>query len=138
MVLYSCMENKKFEKLIIYWRRSIVDNLKTMDVLYRARRYSDCLFFGHLILEKTFKLLVMRQTRDYAPRIHNLLRLAELSKAELSEDEWGLLSEANEFNIAARYADDKYSFYKKCTKVFADDFYKPIKLLYKKLWALNK
>ena len=37
------------------------------------------LFFAHLALEKTLKAQVCRTTNDLAPRIHALLRLAEMT-----------------------------------------------------------
>lgn len=38
-----------------------------------------------------------------APRIHNLVRLAEIAGLKLSEEQIDLLADVNEFNIEGRY-----------------------------------
>jgi len=126
------------KKLIGYWKYTMFDNYRTMESLYKSKRYSACLFFGHLVLEKALKVLVTIKTKDHPPRIHNLLRLVELAKVELSEKELDLLSDVNEFNLEARYPEVKYQFYKKCNKSFTDPYYQPIKKLYLKLCQRNK
>jgi len=57
----------------------------------------------HLALEKALKALVCRQTNDLAPRIHNLLLLAELAGLTLSPGRASLLGEMNQFAVEARY-----------------------------------
>jgi HEPN domain-containing protein len=63
------------------------------------------LFFAHLALEKMLKVLVVRETADLPPRIHNLVRLAELALLELSSEHLDTLAELNPFNLAGRYPD---------------------------------
>ena len=116
-----------------YWIGSSKEKYKTMESLYRSRRYADCLFFGHLILEKTLKALVVEETEEMAPRIHNLPHLAEIAHIELVKEESELLSLTTQFNMRTRYPDDKLRFYKICTKAFTDRYYSPIKKLYHKL-----
>ena len=121
------------KKLIDYWIYTMSDNYKTMTSLYKNKRYSASLFFGHLVLEKALKKLFVKTTKEHPPRIHNLLRLVELAKINLSEEELDLLSDVNEFNLEARYPEVKYEFYKKCTKLFSDPYYQEIKKIYRKL-----
>lgn len=127
------LPKKKITGLVEYWVKSSEEDLKTMQALYKSRRYSFCLFLGHLILEKSLKAMVVQNTGDYAPRLHNLPRLAQLAKLELSPEEKELLKEADTFNMEARYPEEKFDFYKKCTKTYADRFYKPIISLHEKL-----
>ena len=61
------------------------------------------LFFAHLALEKLLKAHVCRQTRDLAPRIHNLVRLAELAEINLRQEQIDVLAEMNAFSIEGRY-----------------------------------
>lgn len=63
------------------------------------------LFFVHLTLEKILKAPVCLQTKDLAPRIHNLIRLAELAELNLDPRQRELLAEINIFNIQDRYPD---------------------------------
>lgn len=58
----------------------------------------------HLAVEKLLKALC-EHTRDLAPRIHNLVRLAELAELALTQDQVDLLAELNAFNIEGRYPD---------------------------------
>ena len=126
------------KKLIDYWQFTLTDNYKTMESLYKSKRYSACLFFGHLVLEKALKVMVTIKTKDHPPRIHNLLRLAELAKLDLTEKEIDLLADVNEFNLEARYPEVKYEFYKRCNKSFTDPYYQSIKKLYRELCQKNK
>jgi len=61
------------------------------------------LFFTHLTLEKILKAVISKKIQQLAPRIHNLIRLAELTSLELDQKVIDLLSEINVFNIEGRY-----------------------------------
>lgn len=52
--------------------------------LFKIKRYSDSLFFGHIVLEKILKALVVQKTKNQAPYSHDLIRLQETVKLELS------------------------------------------------------
>lgn len=58
---------------------------------------------------------------------HNLLMLAKKGDLELTEQNVEHLAEINTFNIEARYPDDKFRFYKKCTVAFTEKHIKIIK-----------
>ena len=64
------------------------------------------------------------------PRIHNLVKLAELSSLNLADAENLFLDEVNDFNIATRYPDYKQEFYKICTKDYAEKYFVRIKEFY--------
>ena len=97
----------EYKKLVEYWRKSAEHDYETMLGLYRIRRYSDCLFFGHMVLEKMFKALVVRNTEKDAPYVHNLVSLAKLSGLTLDKIDLALIGQINEFNIRARYPEYK-------------------------------
>ncbi|TAL49901.1 HEPN domain-containing protein [Patescibacteria group bacterium] len=124
---------KKTNEFAEYWVKSSREKRKTMESLYASRRYADCLFFGHLILEKALKALVVVKTRDHAPYIHNLSRLANLAGLEESESIRILLARVSEFNLETRYPDVRLEFYRACTKQYADQFYQPILDLHREL-----
>src|ERR1700691_834098 len=108
------MTEKEISKIIQYWQDSSQHDYDTMLGLFRLKRYSDSLFYGHLVLEKILKALVVLQTKEHALPIHNLLLLLQKSGVELLKEEIEFISEANKFNIRARYPDYKLSFYKQC------------------------
>jgi len=60
------------------------------------------LFVGHLVIEKLLKAYYVENMDIHPPLIHNLLRIAEKSKLELSEEQKDLLVTVTTFNIQAR------------------------------------
>jgi HEPN domain-containing protein len=83
---------------------------------------------GHLALEKVLKaIFVDRNNNKMPPKVHNLVRLAELSNIELDEDQKLLLDKISDFNLQTRYPDYKLAFYKRCTAEYATEFLDRIK-----------
>ncbi len=121
------------EDIISYWINSAEHDKETMQALYNAGRYSDTLFFGHIMLEKILKATVVETTKEQAPYMHDLVRLSELSGVTFTEAELDLLDIVNTFNIRARYPDYKLTFYKIATKEYADKSLEPINQIYKKI-----
>ena len=118
---------------ITYWLKSAKHDLKTADTLFKQKNYDWCLFIAHLVLEKTIKALLVKNSKEnqIPPKTHNLLKLSELAKLDLSEDIKIDLLNFNDFNIEVRYPDYKLEFYKKCNKKFTEKKFKRIKEIYK-------
>ena len=93
------------EKQIIYWRDGAVEDWEVACELVQRGRIRHGLFFAHLALEKALKAHVCRVTEDLAPRIHNLARLAEISRIGFQPEQLDVLAEMNAFNIEGRYPD---------------------------------
>jgi len=93
--------------------------METCKSLLDAGRFPHALFFAHLVIEKTLKALVVKETGEHAPRSHSLVLLAKSTGIEIPEEILDQLAEYTEFNIEARYPDEKRDFYRKCTKQFA-------------------
>ena len=91
------------EKHISYWRNSADEDWEVANQLISARKIRHGLFFLHLTLEKILKAHVCSQTQDIAPRVHNLVRLAELSGIEFSQQQRDLLADMSPLNIEGRY-----------------------------------
>lgn len=121
---------------IDYWLKSAEHDLKTAEVLLKNRRYDWCLFVGHLIIEKTLKAFYVRDNKQMPPKTHKLEIIAEKTQLKLSHDQINFLKEINNFNIEARYPDDKFTFYKLCTKKFTKDYFAKIKGFHK--WLLKE
>ncbi len=56
-----------------------------------------------MALEKILKAHICRSINDVAPRLHNLVRLAELSGVVFEQKQMDLLADMNPFNIEGRY-----------------------------------
>jgi HEPN domain-containing protein len=132
------MNKINVDRIITYWLKSSHHDFLTMNGLFRIKRYSDSLFFAHIVIEKVLKGLVVKNTKEQPRYIHNLVALAEDAKLELDEIGWNLLAEINRFNIRARYPDEKLKFYKLCTRKYTEDYILKIKRLYNKLCKILK
>ena len=127
------MKKEDVKKIVKYWQKTAEHDFETMLYLFKGKKYSESLFFGHIILEKILKGLVVKGTKKQAPYIHDLIRLKEIAKLELSQDEIKFLNKINEFNIRARYPEYKLQFYKKCDKEYTKKYFDEIIKLYEKL-----
>lgn len=86
-----------------YWKAGAIEDWEVAEKLIVDGKIRHGLFFAHLALEKMLKALFTIHTTDIAPRIHNLIRLAELGHLELDEDHMNLLADMNQFNLEGRY-----------------------------------
>lgn len=127
------MNETEILELITYWQKTAERDYDTMQALFETKRYPESLFFGHIILEKILKALVVKETKKHAPYTHDLERLSEFAKLDLSSDELDLLAEMNEFNIRARYPERKLQLYEMCNQKYTKDIINKINHLYKKL-----
>jgi len=126
------MEKVKIKKLIEHWSTTSERSHKIADFLYKNKRYSESLFFCHLMIEKILKALFVQKNKTHAPFIHELDVLAQRTKLNLNSEQMKNLKIITTFNIAARYDDIKNSFYKKCTKEYTDEYFNISKKIY--LW----
>jgi HEPN domain-containing protein len=107
------------EEHIDYWIDSAENDLKASENMYNSGNYDWSLFIGHLVLEKVLKALYVKNNNNLTPpKIHNLLRLAELSNLELSFEQSKFLQIVNNFQIEARYPEYKKQLYDMASKDF--------------------
>jgi HEPN domain-containing protein len=92
-------------KQIDYWRAGAVEDWQAAVDLVNAGHTRHGLFFVHLALEKLLKAHVCRATRDLAPRLHTLLRLAERAGLPLSEEQRVFLARFDRYQLEGRYPD---------------------------------
>jgi len=107
---------QNFQKSIKYWQESSSKDFKAAKSLFEKKLYPQCLFFCHLTLEKLLKALVIKVIKKHPPYIHDLRKLAEVAKIDLTEERQKFLDEISIFNISGRYPEEKFEFYKKYNK----------------------
>ena len=117
-------------KQIEYWLDSAKHDLDVSETLFQSGKYDWCLFIAHLVLEKTLKAIYVKNVGKFPPRIHDLLRMANLAKVEFNEDTSEFLDAVNTFNLSTRYPDEKLRFYKLCTQEFTQKHFQRIKEIY--------
>jgi HEPN domain-containing protein len=91
------------DKQIAHWRAGALEDWEVAIELVDLERTRHGLFFAHLALEKLLKAHVCRTTRDLAPRLHSLLRLAERTDLTLSEAQTVFLARFDRYQIEGRY-----------------------------------
>ena len=120
----------KYNK-IQYWLKSAEDDWQVGQHLFQNGDYSYSLFFGHLTIEKILKAIYVDRLIDNPPYTHRLIYLAEKVSLKLSEEKIKLLETITDFNLEARYPDEKFSFKSRCTKDFAEKYLEKIGALKK-------
>ncbi len=119
------------EEHVKYWRESSRHDLESAESMFESQKYDWCLFLGHLVLEKILKaIFVDKNDSNMPPKIHNLVRLAELSQIQLNDQQKFSLDKITDFNIQTRYPDYKLGFYKKCTEEYTNEYFSKIKELH--------
>lgn len=125
------------EKQIQYWLTASELDWKTAeDIFISNKNFHFCLFLCHLVIEKLLKACVIKVTNDHPVKTHNLLRLAEIAKLDLKEDDILFLSELNQFQLATRYPDEKFALYKSATKEFTQERFNKTEKL--RQWLIAK
>jgi len=64
------------------------------------------LFCCQQAVEKMLKALVARRSKELPPRIHHLVRLAELAALQVSDERADLLRELSAYYIQTRYPEE--------------------------------
>jgi HEPN domain-containing protein len=93
------------EEQIEYWKRGSAEDLAAAESLLEKGHLRHCLFFAHLALEKMIKAHVVRTTRDDPPRIHNLVRLAQLTGLDPDDEQEKFLRRFDLYQLEGRYPD---------------------------------
>ena len=120
--MYEGIDNMDNINLMEYWLKSSDEDYNVMNFLYKGKKNSYSLFFGHLVIEKLLKGLYAKNNEEspYTIKSHNLLALAEKCHLELTDEQVEKLQIITQFNISARYDDYKESFNQKCTDEYTE------------------
>jgi HEPN domain-containing protein len=119
-------------KLYHYWIDEAEYSWEVANSLFESKKYPECLFFAHLTLEKIIKAMVVKETKEHAPPIHDLAKLAGRSGLILEKDRLDKLKEWNTFYLSGRYDEQKMKFRKMCNAKFTEKHFIEIKEYY--LW----
>lgn len=111
---------------ITFWVTSADQDWAVAGHLFEKQDYSYALFFGHLTLEKMLKALIISRADDTPPFTHRLPFLAERAGLDLNSAQLDLLEAVTDFNLEARYPDEKFTFRDKCTREFTASYMEQI------------
>lgn len=122
---------------IEFWKISAHKDRTVAENLFSKANYPQCLFFGHLVLEKLLKAhWVKDNTDDFPPRTHNLVRLASHTQLVFPPSDLLLLDKLNDFQMEGRYPDYNFSIYQLCTQTYTESLLLEIQRI--EQWLLNQ
>ena len=94
------------QQYVDYWVETSENDWITVEALFAAKRYSHCLFWAHLVLEKLAKAhWVKNHEENVPPKVHNIVWLLEESEIEISSEYMMFLEVFNRFQLSTRYPD---------------------------------
>lgn len=127
------------EEHVKYWIDSAEKDLSVANTLYNNGNYDWCLFLGHLVLEKSLKALYVKSNQNkLPPKIHDLIKLANLSLLPVDDDITEFFYLINRFNLETRYPEYKNEIYRIATIEFTHEKLNKIKELFQWLKSLIK
>ena len=94
---------------IQHWLDLAEYDFETAKAMLQTSRFLYVGFMCHQAVEKALKAAAYKETGEAPPKIHNLIRLSELSglRDGFSEKQKGFLRQLNPMNIEARYTENK-------------------------------
>jgi HEPN domain-containing protein len=105
------------QQYIDYWVDTAENDWITVEALLTARRYSHCLFWAHLVLEKLVKAHWVKNNKEnIPPKVHNIIWLLEKAMVEMTPEDLMFLESFHRFQLSARYPDYLRKIDKFCTE----------------------
>jgi HEPN domain-containing protein len=88
------------------WAQQARYDLETAQAMLASGRLLYVLFCCQQSVEKMLKGVVAKRTGEFPPRVHNLMRLAEIAGLSLDEHQTNLLRELSAHYIQSRYPEE--------------------------------
>ena len=88
------------------WKSKAAYDLETAKAMLKARRFVYVLFCCQQAVEKHLKGMIAERQKTCPPRIHHLVRLAELTEIGVDDRQQAFLRELSSYYIQTRYPDE--------------------------------
>lgn len=124
------------KKIIASWKEGANKDWLACKHLYESKDYAPSLFWGHLVIEKLLKGLVVKHLETQAPYSHDLVFLAKKANLTLIQEQRDQLNEINTFNQFGRYDNEIVNFANKCTPEYTKKYFGIINNLFQ--WLVKK
>ncbi len=95
------------DQQINYWVVSSEEDFAAAQSLLEKGHLRHSLFFAHLAIEKMLKAHVVVATKNIPPKIHDLVRLAEIARLDLNETQENCLLDFRTYLLEGRYPDSQ-------------------------------
>jgi HEPN domain-containing protein len=97
------------EEVILFWLKSSTDDVKTAKAMLLAKRYNYTMFMCQQALEELLKAIIVIQTNDHPPYLHDLILLSRKIKLKVPNHILKHLTDINPHYIIARYKPQRFS-----------------------------
>jgi len=94
------------DKDVKYWYDLSVYDKGSAEAMYKAGRYLYVLFMCQQVVEKMLKGILVNNTGKFPPRIHDLIKLADIAKIDFDPDRLEFMRELTLYYIETRYPSD--------------------------------
>jgi HEPN domain-containing protein len=91
------------DKDILYWISLSRYDINTAKAMLTSRRYLYVLFTCQQAIEKMLKALVIKNTGNFPPKIHDLVKLLTIAGIESTDEKREFLAKLNYYYIETRY-----------------------------------
>lgn len=127
------MKKEKIDKITKYWVNHATYDLETAKAMHKSRRYLYVTFMCQQAIEKLLKAIITTISLEPPPKMHNLVRLAEIAgiSSKLSQNQVDLLASLTPFCIEARYADYQEKMAQLTNQKLAKEYLSKTKELFK-------
>jgi HEPN domain-containing protein len=89
-----------------HWTEQARYDLDTARAMFDSGRYLYVLFCCQQAVEKMLKAIIAERTKGLPPRLHQLMRLAEVAGLEVSGERAEFLRELSAYYIQTRYPEE--------------------------------
>jgi HEPN domain-containing protein len=96
------------EENISFWLKSSLDDLNTAKAMLLAKRYNYALFMCQQAIEELLKAVIVVQTNDRPPFLHDLITLSKKINLKIPKHIYKNLSDINPHYIVARYKPQRF------------------------------
>jgi HEPN domain-containing protein len=96
------------EETIKFWLNSCLDDFGTAKAMFTAYRYNYTMFMCQQSLEELLKAIIVMQTQDQPPFIHDLILLSKKIAFKIPKQIQENLRDINPHYIIARYKPQRF------------------------------
>ena len=125
------MGDNSRDKDILSWVELSDYDIKTAKAMQKAGRYLYVLFCCQQAIEKRLKAIIVKETKEFPPKLHDLIRLLELTKISLNNEQELFLRKLSNFYIETRYPEEMHEINKKVNAKLAAKYLKDAEELIK-------
>lgn len=119
-----------------YWIDLSKYDVDTAQAMLESKRYLYVLFTCQQSVEKMLKALIVENTKSFPPKIHDLVKLLNLTGIDADQEEKEFLAKLNYYYLETRYPRELSEISKQVTKQTAITFFNKTKKTLK--WLKSK